>query len=160
MVHGGQSLGNFHLFICWQAGEDNPRLIGIQIGQNQSYGLGVFILNEVCKLRRICFPCEIKGPHLQGGCEPADDLMSFFFPKCCFKHLPGIVDAPKVMYSCACRSWENSASTSSRRLGSTWRRLAISIVSCSISSSSRCWKILAESSTQANQEDRGFLPAG
>src|SRR5690606_14391906 len=53
---------------------------------------------------------------------------------------------PCVMYSCAMQIWWNSDRISSRSSGSTRRTLAISRVSCSISSSRRCLKISAETS--------------
>ena len=82
-VERGQALRHLHLPLRRKRGEDLPRLIRMEVSQDQSDRLGMFVLDEVEQLRRIGLAGEVKGPHLQGGGQPVMISAAFCGPRPC-----------------------------------------------------------------------------
>ncbi len=75
-----------------KAAQDNGRLLRFQIGQDQGNGLRVFLLNEVKQMGRIGAADEVKGPDLQRGGQPVDDVHRLLRAQRFFQQLPGVID--------------------------------------------------------------------
>ena len=78
-----------------KASQDDGSLLRLEVRQDQGDGLRVLLLDEIEQVRRIRAADEVERPHLQGACEPVDDVHGLLRAEGFFQQLAGIVDAAR-----------------------------------------------------------------